>query len=301
MTDYDLIIIGTGPAGLTASIYASRYNLKNLVVGELFGGLAGEASEIHNYPSYEKISGVELAMKMINHAKSLGGELKIGEVSEVKKNPKGFEVIIGKDKHNAKKIIIATGTFRKKPGLDREDELRGKGVNYCATCDAGLYKDKIVGVVGGGNSALSSAILLSKFAKEVYLIYRKDKFTRAEPSWVKEMEKNKKIKTIFNTNITKLIGEKKLEEIELTTNGKKKNMKVDGVFFEIGTIPGTKLAEQLGIKMEEKYIEVNKEMKTNVPGVFAAGDVTNNPLKQIITACGEGAVAAHGVYEELNK
>ncbi|GBE20059.1 thioredoxin reductase [archaeon BMS3Abin17] len=298
MEKYDLIIIGAGPAGLTAAIYAARYKLNTLVIGELPGGMAGEASEIYNYPAYKKISGVDLIKNMTEQVKELGAEIKLGEVLDIRKE-KEFTVITSKEKYSAKKIIIATGTERKRMNLEREEELKGKGINYCATCDAALYKNKVVGIVGGGDTALSAAVLLSKFAIKVYIIYRRDKFFRAEPSWVKEIEKNKKIIPMFNSNVTKLIGEKKLEEIEISEKGKKSNLKIDGLFFEIGFTPGTKLAEKLKVKMDERYIDVDKNHKTSVQGVFAAGDVTNNPLKQIITACAEGAIAANSAYNEL--
>lgn len=300
MEKYDLIIIGAGPAGLTAAIYAARYKLNTLIIGGIIGGLAGEASEIYNFPSHKKIKGFELVKNMIEQVKELGVKINIEEVTSIKKK-EGFEVVTNKNKYFAKKIIIASGTKRKKMNIEREDELRGKGVNYCVTCDAALYKDKVVGVVGGGNTALSSATLLSRFAKKVYLSYRRDEFFRADPILVEEVKKDKKIEIIFNSNITKLIGDKKLEEVEIDKGGKKRKLKIDGLFLEIGFMPGSKLAEELNIKMDGNYIIVDKNQKTNINGVFAAGDVTNNPLKQIITACGEGAVAAKSAYNELGK
>lgn len=293
ISKYDLIIIGTGPAGLTAAIYAARYKINFLIIGKLLGGLAGKTYEIHNFPSYKKIKGPELMTKMFNHVKKLGVEIKLEEVADIKK---GFEVITNKDKYLTKKIILATGSERKKLGIKREEKFVGKGISYCATCDAGFYKDKIVGVVGGGNSALTSALLLTEFAAKVYIIYRKDKFLKAEPILVKEVEKNKKINLMFNSKITKLIGEDKLEGIYLNENRK---LKLDGLFIEIGNILNIKLAEKLKIKTLNGEIIVDKKQKTNVDGVFAVGDITNNPLKQIITACGEGAVSANSVYEEL--
>jgi len=292
---YDLIIIGAGPAGLTAAIYAARYDLNTLVIGKSAGGLAVEAHEVCNFPSYGKIKGFELMTKMVGQVKKLKVEIKLEEVLDINKK-KEFEIITNKNKYFTKKIIIATGSERKKLNIDREKELVGKGINYCATCDAGFYKDKIVGVVGGGNAALTSALLLSKFAKKVYIIYRKDKFSKAEPAWRTEVEKNKKIIPLFNSVVTKLIGKEKLEKIELKN---KKELEVDGLFIEIGSIPSVVLAKKLGMKTAEEEIIVDRKQKTNVKGVFAAGDITNNPLKQIITACAEGAIAADTAYEEL--
>ena len=208
----------------------------------------------------------------------------------------GFEIKTSKNQYNTKKVIIATGSERKKLGIDREKELTGKGISYCATCDAGFYKDKVVGVAGGSDAALTAALLLSNFAKKVYIIYRKDKFFRGDNIWIEEVKKNKKIESLFNSEITKLIGEDKLEEIEVN---KKIKLKIDGVFVEIGSIPNLELAKSIGIKIEKNQIITNKQQKTNVKDIFAAGDVTNNPLKQIVTACGEGATAANSVYNEL--
>lgn len=297
MKIYDVIIIGTGPAGLTAAVYAARYGLDTLVIGILPGGLAGEASEICNFPSYGKIAGFELMNKMITQVKNLGIEIKSEKVSEVKR-VKPFEVTTNKSKYFSKKIILTTGSERRGLGIEREKELIGRGISYCATCDSGFYKDKIAGVVGGGNAALTAALLLSNFAKKVYIFYRKESFSKAENAWIKEVEKNKVIEPVFGSVITKLIGEKRLEAVEIN---KEKIIKVNGLFVEIGSDPQVDLAKQIGIKLEDGEISVNKKQETNVKGVFAAGDVTNNPLKQIVTACAEGAIAANSAHEELSK
>ena len=298
MKKYDLIIIGAGPAGLTAALYAARYRINFLVLGKISGGLVAETSDICNFPSYPNIKGFELAKKMLDQVKGLGVEVVNEEVSEIKKKKLGFDITTNKNKYEVKKIIFATGSERKKLGIDREKELIGKGISYCATCDAGFYKDKVAGVIGGSDAALTAALLLAKFAKKVYIIYRKDKFFRGDNIWVEEVKKNKKIEPIFNSKVTKLIGKNKLEAIEL--NGKNK-LEVDGVFVEFGGVANIELAEDLGIKTEKKQIVVDKQQKTNVKGFFAAGDVTNNPLKQIVTACGEGAVSANTTYREIMK
>jgi thioredoxin reductase (NADPH) len=294
---YDIIIIGSGPAGLTAAVYSARYGLDTLVIGTLAGGLAGEAWEICNFPSYEKTSGFELISKMITQVKNLGVEIKAEKVSEIKKI-KNFEITTNKTKYFSKKIILATGSEKKSLGIDREKELIGKGISYCSTCDSGFYKDKTAGVVGGGNAALTAALLLSKFAKKVYILYRREKFSKADDAWIKEIKRNEKIETIFNSVITKLIGEKKLEAIELNNE---KILKIDGIFIEIGSDPQINLAKQLKIKLDKEEIAVDKFQKTSFEGVFAAGDVTNNSLKQIVTACAEGAVAAKSAYDELEE
>ena len=298
MENYDLIIIGAGPAGLTAAVYAARYKINFLIIGKMSGGLMGEAYEICNFPSYNRVNGVELMKKMINHVNDLGVEIKSEEVLDIKKKGKEFEIKTNKEIYPAKKIIIATGSERRKLGINREKELTGKGISYCATCDAPFYKDKVVGVAGGSDAALTAALLLSKFTKKVYIIYRKNKFFRGDNIWIEEVKRNKKIESLFNSTITRLIGKDKLEEIEI--NGKKK-LKLNGLFVEIGGMPNIELAKNIGVKIGKNQIITDKQQKTNIKGFFAAGDVTDNPLKQIVTACGEGATAANSIYRELMK
>ncbi len=293
-----MMIIGAGPAGLTAALYAARYKINFLVVGKIPGGLVTETHKICNFPSYEDIGGLELSQKMVEQVKKLNVEIKPEEVKDIKKSKTGFEVITNKDNYFVKKIIFATGSERKKLEIAREKELVGKGVSYCATCDATFYKDKVASVVGGSDAALTAASLLSKFAKKVYVIYRKEKFFRGEKILMEEVKNNRNIEPIFNSKITKLIGKDKLEAIEL--NGKK-TLKVDGLFIEVGSSPNIELAESVGVQIEKKQIVVCDFQRTSVKGFFAAGDVTNNPLKQIITACGEGATAANSVYRGLMK
>jgi len=297
-TIYDLVVVGAGPAGMNAAVYASRYRLKTLVIGELFGGLVSEAYEICNFLACYRIKGMELAKRMMEHAKAEGAIIKNEKVIGIKKIKDYFEVKTSSGIYKSRSIILATGTEKRKLNLKNEDELLGKGVSYCATCDAGFFKNKIVGVVGGGDNALTSALLLAEYSKKVFIIYRRDKFYRAEPAWQEQVAKNKKIKCLFNSEVIELIGKDKLKAIKLN-NGKV--MKVDGLFIEIGTIPKKELAEQLNLKLESGYIVVNRNQETSVKGIFAAGDITNNPLKQIITAASEGAVAAHSAYEYIAK
>jgi thioredoxin reductase (NADPH) len=298
MKKYDLIIIGAGPAGLTAGIYAGRYLLKTLILGKLPGGTITEAHKVCNFPSQKEITGIKLAMKIIEQAKSLDVEIKQENVKEIKKENKFFKIKTNKESYSAKKIILATGRKKQKLNIPGEKEFLGKGVSYCATCDASFYKDKIVSVVGGSNAALTAALLLSEYAKKVYIIYRKSNFFRPEASWVKQVEKNKKIKKIFNTNIIKISGKEKVEKIELDSG---EEIKVDGVFIEIGSTPHKDIPKQLGLKTEKDYIIVNKKQETNIRGVYASGDITNNPLKQVITACAEGAIASNSAYQNIKK
>lgn len=297
---YDLIIVGAGAAALAAALYAARYKLKTLVIGEIPGGTSGTAHEVCNYPGFEKISGMELMMKMLSQIKNNGAEFLQGTVQDIKKE-KNFLAKTEKETYEAKKIIISTGSERKKLGITGEKEFVGKGISYCATCDAGFYKEKIVGVVGGGDAALTAALLISIFAKKVYIFYRKDKFTRPDRVWLEQVEKNKKIEPIFNSEIEKLIGKEKIEGIKVKINNKEKKFELDGLFIEVGSTPNTELAQKLGVKLDKGEIIVDKNMKTNISGIFAAGDITNNPFKQISTAVGEGSIAAYSVYKELMK
>lgn len=292
---YDLIIIGAGPAGLTAAIYAGRYLLNTLVIGELHGGAISEASEVCNFPTHISITGMELSLKMLEQVKNLGVEVKQEKVEEIKKN-EYFRVKTNNSAYESRKIILAIGRKKRKLGLKNEEKFLGKGISYCATCDAGFYKDKTVAVVGGSNAALTAALLLSKYAKKVYIIYRKGKFFRAEPAWIKQIENDKKIIPVFNSEIKKIKGSERVTGVSLDSN---KEILLDGIFVEIGSNPNIKLAEQLNLSLEKDYIVTDKFQNTSLHGVFVAGDMTNNPLKQVITACGEGAIAATSSYEEI--
>jgi len=296
MKKYDLIIIGAGPAGLTAAIYAARYNLNFLVIGKLLGGTISEAHKICNFPTQNNIAGFKLSKQLISHAQELGGRISQKEVISIKKAKQEFIVETDKESYKAKKIILAIGRKKQKLNVPGEKEFLGKGVSYCTICDSAFYKNKVVAVVGGGNAAITGALLLTEHAKKVYIIYRKDKFFRAEPAWTIQLEKNKKITPIFNSEIKEIYGKNSVEGVKLTNN---KSIGLDGVFVEIGFVPDEKLSKQLKLKTEKGHIVVDKLQKTSLDGVFAAGDITNNPLKQVITACSEGAVAANSVYKEL--
>ncbi len=298
MEKHDLIIVGSGPGGISAAIYAARYKIDVIVIGEVPGGIAGTAHDIRNYPGFPKTSGMDLMMKMIDQAKKLKVQIFNEVVREMKKESGGILVKTKDKEFFGKKIIIATGTDRRKLGLENEKNLVGKGVSYCATCDAGFYKDKTVGVIGGGDAALTASILLAKFAKKIHLIYRKDKFTKAEPAWVDEIGNLKNIEIMFNEEVVEIIGAEKLEKIKLKSG---KDLELDGLFIEIGGTPNIELAQELGLELEKGSIIVDKEQKTNVEGVFAAGDVTNRPFKQIVSAAGDGATACYTAYKELEK
>lgn len=302
---YDLIIIGAGPAGLTASIYASRYKINHIVVGEIPGGLISQAHNVCNFPTYKEISGFELMEKMKNHVEGLGGEImSMEKVTKIKKEKDFFKLETESGKIlESKSVLLATGTKYRKLGLEDEARLIGKGVAYCATCDAMFFKNKIVGVVGGGNSALTSALYLSEVAQKVYLIVRSDRL-KGEMVWADNVLSNKKIDVLFETNVVKLNGENKLESIELNREvAGSKNLTLDGFFIEIGTEPDTALFDMLEVKVDRGYIVVDGQQKTNIEGLWSAGDITTGSglFRQVITACSEGAVAVYDIFSYLQK
>ncbi len=295
---YDLVVIGAGPAGLSAGIYAARYKLNVIVIGKEMGGLAATAHRICNYPSYNNVKGFELMQKFIQHAEELGVKIVYKEVTKIDKKNKEFVIQADKE-YRSKKIVFAGGTIQKKLGLKNEGKFVGKGVSYCATCDAAFFKNKIVTIVGGSDSALTAALLLSEFATKVYIIYRKDKFFRGDPSWVDLVEKEKKIIPIFNEEIMEIMGNEKVEGVKLKSG---KELKLEGVFIEIGSVPEIKFISKLNIKITDSgYIITDKNQKTNIPGFFAAGDITDSELKQIVTAASQGAIASYNVYQEIKK
>lgn len=297
---YELVIIGAGPAGLTAALYAARYSIKAVVLGKTTGGLIIEAHRVCNWPGTKEISGIELMKGFEEQLKALKVEIRPEEALDIKSTKKdnGFIVKTNKTTYKARAIILAIGTERKRLKIAGEEQLVGRGISYCATCDAAMFTGKNVAVVGGSNSAAMAAELLSKYAKRVYVIYRKDKM-RAEPYIVKQLEKDKKIEFIYNANITEAIGDKFLQAIRLD-NGRE--LRLEGLFIEIGTVPNKLLMEKLGIKTtEEGYVATDKKQRTQVKGVFAAGDITDNPLKQVVTAAAEGAIAAKSAYDFLRK
>lgn len=298
MTDaYDCIIIGAGPAGLTAAIYAARFQIKTLVIGKVTGGLANEAVDIQNWPG--KIgSGLDIMNSFKDHVKKFGVEIKEYGVQEMKKEKDGFHVFTEKGENLiAKTLIIATGTERRKLNVPGEKELVGKGVAYCATCDAPFFKDKIVAIVGGGNAAAMGAQILTQYAKKVLVLIRRE--WSAEPARIEELENNAKVEIVKGVNVTEIIGKTKVEKIKLN-NGKE--LKVDGIFIEIGGTPITALTDDLNVKLSESNkIIVNERMETSAEAVYAAGDVTTGSAgyQQIVTAAAEGALAALAAFNYI--
>ncbi len=294
---YDICVIGGGPAGMTAALFAARYNITCCMVYSKLGGAMAEAHSIENYPGIEKISGIELAEKMENQVKKHGVEILIDEVTNIEKEKNIFKLKLRSGKNlKSKALILALGTQRRKLNIPGEEELLGKGISYCATCDGFFFKNKIVAVVGGGDSALDAVLYLSNLAKKVYLIHRREEF-RAEDIKVKEAKK-KNVEFLLNKIVLEAKGNEKLEEITIkdVKTEEIENIRVDGLFIEIGSVPSTALIKPLGVKTDEMgFIKVNDKMETNISGVFACGDITTGSggFRQIATAVGEGAVAGH--------
>ncbi|MCX6807080.1 MAG: FAD-dependent oxidoreductase [Candidatus Berkelbacteria bacterium] len=295
---YDLIIVGSGPAGLTAALYGLRYKLKVLVVGLVLGGAMAEAWKIENFPGFKEIPGLKLAKKLKEQINALGGEIIQDEVTKVQKS-KSFTVLTKSGKSfEARSLILALGTQRRKLNVPGEEEFHNKGVAYCATCDAPLFKDKIVVVVGGGDSAIKSAMLLAQHAKEVKILVRGNELT-GEPTNIESIKKNPKIEIILNVEVKEIKGSNKVESIILNSG---KVINTDAVFIEIGVVPASVLVKDIGVKANERgFIEVDQNMKTSLAFVYAAGDITDafGNFKQVLTAAAQGAVAATGVYKDL--
>jgi len=301
--DYELAIIGAGPAGYSAAIYAVRSGIKTVVFDKgAGGGLAAVAPFIENYPGFESISGLDLMEKMKVHASKY---IKINfneEVKKIVKKDEDFVIETDKQKYFVKAVILCTGSNYRKLDVSGEKELFGKGVSYCATCDGYFFKGKNVAVIGGGNTALAEAVFLKQVGcKNVYLIHRRDRL-RGEKAYKDEIIK-KGIKVIYETHVEAIFGKEKVEHLELhnVKTNKITRLALDGVFVSIGEEPQNFLAKELGCKLDEKgYVVVDKQQRTNVKGVYAAGDITGG-LRQVITACAEGAVAAFISVEVLGK
>ena len=305
MIKYDLIIIGGGPAAYTASIYASRYKLQHVVVGEKLGGLATETNKICNFPSEEEISGIDLMKKIETQVKNLRVNILNDKIVDIQKTKNGFCSITQNEKKiNSKTILLATGTKSRKLEINNENKFIGHGMSYCATCDALFYQNKNVAVVGGSDSAQVTSLYLSKIAKRVYQIYRKDKL-RGDPTWIEQTKKNKKIEVIYNNNVQELKGDKNLEEIILEKPYKgNKSLKIDGLFIKIGSSPDGLLTNKLKLAQDKQgYVKVNNQQETSLQRVWAAGDITtaSNKFKQIITACSEGAIAVESIFNFIQK
>lgn len=300
LENWELIIIGAGPAGLAAGIYATRSGLKTLILEEkIAGGTTADAPSIENYPGFQTIPGLELAQKMTEHARKAGVEIHEfenvtgldlkGDVKLVKTSKMTYET---------KAIIIASGSHYRQLGVPGEEQFRGRGVSYCGLCDGPLFKGKRVLVVGGGNSALITTLYLGGIASEVKLIHRKDSF-RAEEALVKALKEKQNVEALLNTEVKEIKGEKLVNKAILFNNKTEETeeLLVNGIFVQVGEDPNSQLAKDAGVLIgEDGYIIIDLLQKTNISGVYAAGDVTNHPVKQVGTAVGQGITAATEAY-----
>lgn len=298
---YDIIIIGAGPAGLTAAIYARRANKSVLVLeAKSYGGQIINTLSIENYPVEAHISGFDFATKLYNQTKDLGAEIKFEKAIAISDNKDTKEVTTNKNTYKCKALIIATGSENRKLGLSNEDELVGRGISYCATCDGAFYKKKRVAVVGGGNTALEDALYLTDIADKVYLIHRRSEF-RGEEATVAMLKEKPNIEFIYNSNVTKLNADKRLVSIEVTDNdGNMREIEVDGLFVAVGRIPENQNFASL-IKMDNAgYIEASEDCHTNVEGIFVAGDNRVKSVRQLVTAAADGAISATEAVKYIN-
>jgi thioredoxin reductase (NADPH) len=305
MEKWDLIIIGAGPAGLTAGIYGVRSGLKTLIIEEkMAGGTAADAPIIENYPGFERITGAELMQKMSAHC--IGAGVRIHEFEKaISLDLKGEEKIAKTDKaeYAAKAVIIATGTSYRELGVPGEKEFKGRGLSHCAVCDGPLFKGKRVLVVGGGNAAVATALYLADLASEVKIIHRRDSF-RAEESLVKDLLGRGNVKVFWNTQLKEIRGERLIEKAVLLNliTGETWELPVDGIFVQVGETPNSQIAKEAGVEVDENgYIKVDVRQRTNISGVYAAGDVTTYPVKQVGAAVGQGVTAALEAYGYIRR
>lgn len=301
---YDVIIIGAGPAGMTAAVYTSRANLSTLMLERgIPGGQMANTEDVENYPGYESILGPDLSNKMFEHAKKFGAEYAYGDVKEIIDGKEYKTIIAGKKEYKARAIIVASGAEYKKIGVPGEAELGGRGVSYCAVCDGAFFKGKELVVIGGGDSAVEEGVFLTRFASKVTIVHRRDTL-RAQKILQDRAFQNEKVDFIWNHTIKEINDENgKVGSVTLVdvNSGEEKEVKTDGVFVYIGMLPLSKPFVELGITNENGYLETNERMETKVPGIFAAGDVREKMLRQIVTATGDGSIAAQSAQHYVEE
>lgn len=292
---YDVIIIGAGPAGMTAALYASRANLSTLMIERgIPGGQMANTEDIENYPGYDSILGPDLSQKMFDHSKTFGAEYAYGDVQRISDETEYKIVHAHNRDYKARAIILASGAQYKKIGVPGEEELAGRGVSYCAVCDGAFFKGKDLFVIGGGDSAVEEGVFLTRFANKVTIVHRRDEL-RAQKILQKRAFDNEKIDFIWNhtlKEITEKDGKVGGARLVSTIDGTETDHEIDGVFIYIGMNPITGFVQDLGITNEQGYIVTNEAMETNIPGIFAAGDVREKTLRQVVTATNDGAIAA---------
>lgn len=296
--DYDVIIIGSGSAGLPAGMYASRYKMKNLIIWAQQGWALATSHKVENYPGTLCASGAEIMENFRKHAEAAGSEILADTVSKIEKIEGGFSVQTSNKTFTARYIVLATGNTYKKLGVPGEQEFLGRGVSYCATCDGMFFKDREIVVVGGGNTALTEALYLSEIAKKVTIIHRRDTF-RAEAIWIEQAQKHENIEFCMNEEIDHLEGNFFLEKVVLKSG---KTVPADGIFVAVGTDPSTKLVANMGVNLDsEGCIVVDTRQESSVKWLYAAGDVTtnSNKFRQTIMSAAEGCLAANSIHEDM--
>ena len=301
---YDVIIAGAGPGGMTAAVYTSRANLSTLMIERgIPGGQMANTEEVENYPGYEHILGPDLSTKMFDHAKKFGAEYAYGDIKEVIVGKEYKTVVAGSKEYKARAVIITTGAEYKKIGVPGEKELGGRGVSYCAVCDGAFFKEKNLFVIGGGDSAVEEGVYLTRFAKKVTIVHRRDEL-RAQKILQQRAFDNEKVDFIWNHTL-KQINEKdgKVGSVTLvsTKDGAEQELPADCVFIYVGMLPLSKPFLNLGITNEKGYIVTNEQMETKVPGIFAAGDIREKTLRQIVTATGDGSIAAQSAQHYIEE
>ncbi|MFB6470294.1 MAG: thioredoxin-disulfide reductase [Vulcanisaeta sp. AZ3] len=304
---HDVIIIGGGPAGLSAAIYAARYGLSTIIITEEIGGQVGKAGWVENYLGYTRITGPDLVAKFEEHVKYYNVPIIIDSAENVERDGDLFNVsTLNGDTYTSRTVIITVGEERRKLNVPGEDTYNGRGVSYCAPCDAPLFKGKVVAVVGGGDSAASAALLLTEYASKVYIIHRRNEL-RAEKYYQDLLFKNPKIEILWNTVVKELQGDKLLRKAILQRVDTKEvfELPLDGLFVEIGADPPVDLFKRIGLELSQSgYIKVNYLMETSIPGIYAAGDcvdLTPRDFRQIVVAAGQGALAAYSAYNYITK
>ncbi|GAB1532224.1 MULTISPECIES: thioredoxin-disulfide reductase [Brevibacillus] len=303
---YDVIIAGAGPAGMTAAVYTSRANMSTLMLERgIPGGQMANTEDIENYPGFTSILGPDLSTKMFEHAQQFGAEYAYGEIKEIRDEEPYKRVITGDKEYLTKSVIVATGAEHRLLGVQGEKELSGRGVSYCAVCDGAFFRNKELVVVGGGDSAVEEAVFLTRFASKVTIVHRRDQF-RAQKILQKRAFDNEKIEVIWDTELKEIRGEGKVQAVLLqnTKTGEQSEYPADGVFIYVGMDPLTASVRPLGITNDAGYVLTDEKMNTKVKGVFAAGDVREKMLRQVVTATGDGSIAAQSAQhyvEELNE
>ena len=298
---YDVIILGAGAAGLTAAVYTCRKKLKTLIISIDVGGQTNLTSHIENYPGTGAMHGIELIRRFQDEAIGFGAELVMGKANKVDKTENGFRVgLANGETYDCKALILAYGKVPKSLGIEGEERFMGRGVSTCVTCDAPLYKNRNVAIIGGGNSAIEGALELATISRKVYLVHRRDSF-RADEITVEKLKKNSSIELVLNSIPLKVIGGKNVDgiKVENLVTKEKKELKVDGVFIEIGYVVDTSFVQHLVKVNEKKEIIVDERGNTSCAGIFAAGDITPVPFKQTVIAAGDGAKAALECYRWL--